>query len=241
MKRALSLLLATVGAVFAQNPTPGTTSSVPSVPDYVPSTAMHSVIILSGNRAGDEFVWKTPDGKVHTFSQFNDRGRGPKVDGVYTFNEKGIPASSELVGNDYLKAKVDERFAFDGKQSKWKSKAEDGSAPGLTGFYLSNNGPGEEFAMLVRAALANDGKVHLLPLGDVIVEKVRTEQVELYGKTQEVTLYAASGLAFSPQRIWLDKDNNFFATAGSSWFQQVRAGGESSLPKLFKIEQEAEE
>src|SRR6476659_4075623 len=76
-------------------------SNVPAVPDYVPANALHYSIILSGSKAGDEAVWKTPDGKIHTFSQFNDRGRVPKLDGVYELNDQGFPVRVEIKGNDY--------------------------------------------------------------------------------------------------------------------------------------------
>ena len=212
-------------------------SNVPPVPDYVPANALHSVIMMSGSKAGDEFVWKSDDGKLHTFSQFNDRGRGPKIDGLYSLNEKGLPTHSAFTGNDYMKVKVDERFDFDGKQSAWKSSAEDGNSPGLSGFYASNSGPAEEIAMVVRAGMANGGALPLLPVGLAHVEKVRSETAELDGKPIEVTLYSISGFGFAPARVWLDKDQQFFATPGT-WLAQVRAGGEASLPKLLAIEQE---
>ena len=212
-------------------------AGVPPVPDYVPAGALHSVIIMSGNKAGDEFAWKSSDGKLHTFSQYNDRGRGPRIDGLYQLNEKGWPTQADFKGNDYLKANVEEHFTFDGKQSSWKSKSEEGSALGLSGFYPSNYGPTEEFALTVRALLANGGTLPLLPVGTARLQKLRTESVELDGKPAEVTLYSVSGFGFTPARIWLDKDNQFFATPGT-WFAQVRAGGESSLPKLLAIEQD---
>ena len=206
-------------------------SNVPAVPDYVPKDATHYTILMTGAKAGDEFVWKTADGKIHTFSQFNDRGRGPKIDGVYQLNDAGLPANVELKGNDYLKKPVEETFVFDGKTSRWKSSSEAGEQAGLNGFYASLNGSMEEFGMLVRAALANGGSLNLAPVGQVRVEKVRTED--------KLTLYAITGLGFEPALVWFDDANKFYALPGS-WYAVARSGSESVLPHLLEIDQQYE-
>src|SRR4051794_5218131 len=131
MRAFVSALILCISACAQQ------VSNVPPVPDYVPANAVRYSIILSGNKAGDEAVWKTADGKVHIFSQFNDRGRGPKIDGTYVLNPQGLPTSTELKGNDYLKSAVEERFTYNGKMSSWQSTVEKGQHPGLTGFYTS--------------------------------------------------------------------------------------------------------
>ncbi|HEX9162588.1 MAG TPA: hypothetical protein VF980_12860, partial [Thermoanaerobaculia bacterium] len=140
-------------------------SNVPPVPDYVPAGALRYTILISGSKAGDEAVWKTDDGKVHTFSQFNDRGRGPKLDGVYRLNDHGLPVTVEIKGNDYLKKPVDETFVFDGKAARWKSPSEAGEQAGLNGFYASLYGSNEEFAMLVRTLLKHGNSMDLVPVG----------------------------------------------------------------------------
>jgi len=213
-------------AAFAAEP-----SNVPPVPDYVPKDALRYTILMSGSQAGNEAVWKTSDGKVHTFSQFNDRGRGPKLDGVYTLNAQGLPVNVEIKGNDYLKKPVDETFVFDGKASHWKSSSESGDQQGLGGFYASLNGDSEEFAMLVRALLARGGSMNLVPVGQARLEQLRKEN--------NLTLYAVSGLGFEPVLAWFDEDNNFYASPGS-WYAVVRSGGESVLPRLLEIDQQVE-
>ena len=212
-------------------------SNVPPVPGYVPQDALHYTILLTGSKAGDEAVWKTADGKVHTFSQFNDRGRGPKVDGVYALNDRGLPVNVEIKGNDYLKKAVEETFTFDGTKSRWKSASEAGEQAGLNGFYASLNGTNEEFAMLVRALLAHDNAISLVPVGETRLDKVRTEEVTIGDRKQKLTLYLVTGLGFEPSTAWFDEDNNFYASPGS-WFATVRSGGESVLPHLLDIDQQ---
>ncbi|MGZ7078194.1 MAG: amidohydrolase family protein [Thermoanaerobaculia bacterium] len=212
-------------------------SNVPPVPDYVPQDALHYTILLSGSKAGDEAVWKTPDGKVHTFSQFNDRGRGPKLDGVYVLNDQGSPVNVEIKGNDYLKKAVEETFVFDGKSSHWKSSSEEGEQAGLNGFYTSLNGSNEELAMLVRALLAHANAINLVPVGQARLEKVRKEDFTIGDRKRKLTLYSVTGLGFEPSTAWFDEDNNFYASPGT-WFATVRSGGESVLPRLLEIDQQ---
>jgi hypothetical protein len=233
----LSLTLA-IGAAAATAQRAQQPSNLPPLPDYIPATGTtHSAIIISGTKAGDEVTWKTPDGKIHTFTQYNDRGRGPRIDGTYALNDKGLPTSIDLTGNDYLKAKAEDHFAFDGTTASWHSTSEHGSAPGLSAFYTTNYSPQEELAMLVHAARANGGTLSLLPAGDVRVEKLRTEHATLAGSEIEITLYSVKGLSFTPVRVWLDPDDHFFATPGT-WFAQVREGAEAVLPKLLTIDQD---
>ncbi len=214
-------------------------SNVPPIPDYVPREAVRYTILLSGSKAGDEAVWKTPDGKVHTFSQYNDRGRGPKIDGVYALNDQGLPVNVEIKGNDYLKKPVEETFVFDGKTSHWKSPSEAGEQAGLNGFYASLNGSDEELAMLVRALLARGGTINIVPVGQARLDKVRSEEVTVGEKKSKLTLYSVSGLSFEPLMAWFDEDNNFHASPGT-WFATVRSGSESVLPRLLEINQQVE-
>jgi hypothetical protein len=91
------------------------------------------------------------DGHVDCAFEFNDRGRGPKIEAHYAFGADALPSRLDVTGVDYLKAPVDEHFAVDGGRAHWKSTSEDGqtSSPG---FYVSNSGVfGPETASLVQS------------------------------------------------------------------------------------------
>ena len=132
MTRASLGLALTIGAAALtahQTPQP---SNVPALPDSIPTSGtIHSVILLAGSKAGDEVVWKTRDGTTHAFYQYNDRARGPKIDGTYTLSDKGIPTAVALSGLNYLKQPVDERLTSDNASLRWKSASEQGSRPCL--------------------------------------------------------------------------------------------------------------
>ena len=88
------------------------TGGVPAVPDSVPKDALRYSVLSSGNLAGNQVVWKSADGRRHALYQYNDRGRGPRIDTVTTVGTDGIPTSTENTGVDYLKGPVEERFTI---------------------------------------------------------------------------------------------------------------------------------
>src|SRR6185295_12313679 len=80
MTRATFGLALTIGAAALAAPQTPQPSNLPPLPDTIPTSgSIHSVILLAGSKAGDEVVWKTPDGTIHAFYQYNDRARGPKI------------------------------------------------------------------------------------------------------------------------------------------------------------------
>jgi imidazolonepropionase-like amidohydrolase len=213
-------------------------SNVPALPADIPADAKHWSVLTMGAPSGQQATWTTADGKLHAFFQFNDRGRGPKTTTVLTVDANGFPTSEITDGNDYLKADVHEEFSIDAGNARWKNKAEQGQRK-LAGsnFYVSMYGPPEESALLVRAALANEGKLALLPEGEARVTKVQESDVEAARKKQRVTLYSVIGLDFSPNYVWLDESRQFFA-AGERWFMVIREGWEASQDTLLKVQDE---
>jgi imidazolonepropionase-like amidohydrolase len=216
----------------AQQPAAGP-SNVPPLPSDIPADANRSSVLMSGTLAGQQATWKTSDGKLHVFFQFNDRGRGPKTTTVFILDKNGNPVSEVIKGNDYLKADVDEEFSSDRETARWKNKAEQGSKTidGNT-FYVSMNGPPAELALLARAALSNGGKIALLPEGEVQVRQVSQLDLEAGGKKKHVELYRVSGLDFLPQYLWLDEAHEYFA-AGKFWHMTIQAGWEGTEEALL--------
>ncbi len=89
----------------------------------------------------------SPSGQIDCTFEFNDRGRGPKIVAHYLVAADGSPSRADVTGNDYLKAPVDEHFAVENGMAHWKSTSENGLAP-AAGFYISNNGPAVESALV---------------------------------------------------------------------------------------------
>lgn len=213
-----------------------TSSNVPQLPPDIPADATHCSVLIVGTLAGQQATWKTPDGKLHIFFQFNDRGRGPKTYTVFTLGKNGNLVAEVIKGNDYLKTEVDEEFAKDGETAHWRNRAEQGTKkPTDNTFYVSMNGAPEEQLLLVQAALANGGKISLLPEGEARVQRVSELNVEAKGNKKHVELYRLTGLDFQPQYLWLDDAHQYFA-AGERWIMTIREGWEGTQEALLSAQ-----
>ena len=197
-------------------------------------------ILSNGRTAGNEVDVYSPGGHLDCTFEYNDRGRGPKITANYLVGADGLPSRVDETGNDYLKAPVDEHFGVEDGIAHWKSTSEHGQAA-APGFYVSNNGPTAELAMLVGALLkANGGPVKLFPAGEARLERLTDVTIEDHDKKLHVTDFAVTGLSFEPQTVWLDDDQHFFASPGK-WFATLREGWESANDQLYALDRSAED
>ena len=212
---------------------------VPAVPDSVPKDAIRYSVLSTANLAGNLSVWTTADGKRHALYQYNDRGRGPRIETVMTIGSDSAPRSTRNTGNDYLKAPVDELFTLEGGVARWKNKAESGerAVKGAV-FFPSFNGTPDEFGLLAKALLRSSGVLALLPEGEARIEKVRDIELSRNGNSRPITLYAVTGFDFSPSYVWLDRDGELFASGGR-WLMTIREGWEKSQEELARIQDES--
>jgi len=197
-------------------------------------------ILSSGRVAGSEVDTYSADGHIDATFEFNDRGRGPKIAAHYVIGADGLPLRTDVTGNDYLKAQVDEHFAVEGGHAHWKSTSEEGQSS-TPGFYVSNNGPAAESALLVAALLKVPGApVKLLPAGEARLERMADVTVDDHGQKLHVTEFAITGLAFEPQTVWLDDDQHFFGSPGK-WFAILREGWEGTNDRLYALDRKAQD
>src|SRR5580704_13272292 len=70
-------------------------------------------IVSNGRSAGSEVDTFAAKGQIDSTFEFNDRGRGPKIEAHYIVDANGSPLRTEIIGNDYLKAPVEEHFAVE--------------------------------------------------------------------------------------------------------------------------------
>jgi imidazolonepropionase-like amidohydrolase len=206
-----------------------TCASQPVAPPSAPETRRYTVLSTK-NKAGEQVV--TRNGNVVTIDyEWNDRGRGDKTHSVVELDERGIPRSVHIKGNDYFKSPIEERFTLANGTATWKNPAESETMQG-TGFYIALHGPAEYQALLARAALADpDGKLDLLPAGTATIHKAR----ELTAGDRRIALYEVSGIDTVPVTIWLDEDRSLFALAHPV-YGQIREGYESHLQTLIDAE-----
>ena len=204
------------------------------------SSTLRYTILTNSNRAGTEVDVYGPEGHVDSSFEFNDRGRGPKITAHYVLSEDGIPIRTDVTGNDYLKAPVDEHFSVENGHAQWKSTSEKGEAP-PRGFYITNNGPAAEGAFLVAALLKAKGlPIKLLPAGEARLERLGDTTLDMHGQKQHVTDYAVTGLSFGPQTLFLDDDHRLFGIPGK-FFALLREGWEDANQQLYELDLKAQD
>lgn len=200
-----------------------------------------SEVLTMGAKAGFQEARYADDGSARVHYEFNDRGRGPKIDSDYRVGADGSVVAIANKGNDYFKGPVDETLTREGNRFTWKNASENETREtDKPAFYLSLNGTPEEYVLLTRALLAApEHRLAILPAGEARVEKLTDLSVKGKPGKKKVTLYAIHGLDLTPSFIWLDDRQRFFASY-SSWSSLVREGYADALPVLGKT-QDAQE
>ncbi|HYK02360.1 MAG TPA: amidohydrolase family protein [Thermoanaerobaculia bacterium] len=186
-------------------------------------------VLMSTNTAGTQLVTTRGD-EITVDYEYNDRGRGPKTHSVIRLDDRGLPVSMTIAGNDYFKQDIEERFSFEKGKASWKNTAENGEAVSQ-GYYASMYGPPEELAVLARALLRNGGRMALLPGGEASIRKVGEASV----RGTHVTAYEISGLGFTPFEVWLDDDRHLFGFV-SAWQSTIREGFEAYAKQLIEAQ-----
>src|SRR5438093_3253567 len=192
-----------------------------------PSDTIRYIILQAGNPAGTELAVRQPDGSLYFFEEFNDRGRGPRLETRVTLTLAGMFQTLSITGHDYWKQPVDERFALRGDSAEWSSSLEHDrrrlTAPARDRpFY----GPAAGMPLLIGAA-GTKGEVALLPSGRARVTKVGERTVTAGGQSARIAHYQILGLGFTPTDFWVDTDNRLFAFVAGAWFRVLRPGWES--------------
>lgn len=199
-----------------------------------------STVLMMGKPAGFQEARYGEDGRVAVHFEFNDRGRGPKLDGHYTLDPDGTLASARIEGVAYFKTPVQESFSRTATETRWQNKSEQESrqerAPG---FYTTLDGTPEELILLSRALIAApEHRLHLLPVGEVSIRKVQEQPVKAGKQKLRAVLWALDGLDLTPTYLWLDQNQRFLASY-SSWQSMVREGFESALESLGAAQNQA--
>lgn len=202
-----------------------------------PDTA-HYVVLFSGRPAGEYREWWT-NGELHSVYEYNDRGRGPHEESVLRVGSAGVPTSLSIVGHGYLKDTVDENFTTSGGTATWKTPSEHGThADAGHAYYVASSEAPTGSQLLIKSALANGGRMPLLPSGEASVVKSGEMTITVRGKPVHVVRYDVGGFGFSPFPLWLDDSGEHFASV-SGWSSVVPAGWEPAVPAMIEAQEKA--
>jgi imidazolonepropionase-like amidohydrolase len=215
-------------------------SPMPALPPDIPKDATIWLQVTDKTPSGQDAVWTTPDGIIHEFYQFNDRGRGPKTYSTYRVDSHGVVTFEETKGVDYMKNPVTETFTMKDGTATWKNQAEDGHQDNAAGrYFIDLDGGPASFSLFIKALLTNGNTLSLLPSGQAGLRELKT--IPIAGAHQQIkaTLYAVDGLSFTPAYVWLDDEHKFFASV-SGWSGLVREDYQNAVRDLYKVQEQIE-
>jgi imidazolonepropionase-like amidohydrolase len=209
----------------------------------VPPPAARYEFLSGGRVTGGLVRTERPDRSVEVDFAFVENGRGPKVVETIRFDGAGRVAAHEVVGTATFGARVDERFARDGRRASWKTTADEGSTE-IDGpaVYVPLAPTPESAAVAVRAALAGHGRVALLPAGELTAERVRTLEVRGVRGPRKIALYVLRGVDYAPAYVWLDARGQLFAwlEATTPPFGVIAEGYRDEAPRLVEAHKQAD-
>ncbi|MBL7851883.1 MAG: amidohydrolase family protein [Cyclobacteriaceae bacterium] len=201
------------------------------------------VIISAGKIAGKQITWSDGQGKIHYRYEYNDRGRGPKLQ-VDLQLENGQVVSRRITGVDYYKGPVDEVYELKDGVAKWKNKVEN-EQRNVTGpvIYSPLEGVPGEIEWTLKQLLRQKGHVHemdMLPSGKLKATHVKSHKALVNTFEEELELYAFSGFGGPPSYVWVTPNKAFFASL-SGWMSTIKLGYEFLIPELKKLQDRIEE
>ena len=211
-------------------------ASAASCQEAAAAPTLRYSILISGHKAGSEVdTFREGGSLLDSAFEYNDRGRGPRIQARYRLGPDHIPMQVDITGVDYLKARVDEHFKVENGEAAWKSTAESGHGP-AGAFYSAINASTAESALMIQALKkAGPAGIKLFPGGVAHLETVADTTVHTNGQSIHVTDYAITGIGFTPATCWLDDRMQFFASPGT-WSAVLREGWESVNDELYAID-----
>ncbi len=224
---------------------PATPAPAPAAPAAVPAGArpaaapgeLRYVVLLAGNRAGSATARSAGDVWNFTF-EFNDRGRGPKVNVQAVLDRHGVPLRLDVNGFDYYKKPVSEHYEETDGKASWKNSAETGQREAFgRAFYMDMEGSPLEIWLLARAMLASGDRMALLPDGNARIEEVKSQLAQGPGFARTVHLYEITGLGLEPSYIWLDDHQGLFAMH-DGWSDVILEGWEAAKDALIQAQEQ---
>jgi len=225
MRRSMiALLLAACTSAAVAAPTPKDQLLVP------PADAAHFVIVSTAGKHGDEYMWKTADGRTAFRQSILLRGLIFETDETMRLGADGMPADVVIRGVT-PSGDAAENFAISNSNASWTSPVDKGgTAYSAPAFYVAQGGPFVSVAPQVDALLAaGSAGMALLPSGKATFQKVTSLDVDGPQGKKHVDLVLMRGTAQTPQPYWVENGKFFGALVGLSI---LPAGYEGNQEKM---------
>ena len=164
------------------------------------------------------------------------------IDEAYTYNKDGFPVKVDIKGTSPFGADVSESFEWKDGKAVWDSRADAGEVSIADDqFYVAVDGISND-ALVRRLLKAPFQEVALFPSGRAKLTEVKRTQVKENGMTQDVVLYAISGLNLNPQFVWTDDRGYLFSISVGGFAKGIRKGWSlDTYEQLKTMTEKAEE
>jgi len=194
-----------------------------------------------GVPAGETTIVRAGDGRVTTEAFVHWNNREYRLQSELQLDADGMVTSQRITGVSPFGATVDESFSYAGGEANWRTVGESGSAQtDRAAFYVPTEwGAVGSLEALVRAASKQlGGELPLFPAGTARVEKLTETTVPAPEGEATLSLYAISGIDFTPAFAWFD-DNMTLAARDSGRMGMLPQGWDPAmLETLAKIQGE---
>ncbi len=211
---------------------------------FANNTSVTNLVYSEKGLAGKQVMTKLSDTEYQGSLDLRWNNRVFIVDEKITVNKKGRISSFKSTGLSPFGAPIAESFKWQDGIASWESNKEDGRVKSSGNqFYLPVNSAVVAENLMVQAMLKNiSHSVELLPSGTARLTELKTVELSGDSGTEKVTLYAISGLGFTPDFSWYDSQGNFFAKDHSGFMKVIRQGFTlDDFEKLKDIQNSAEQ
>ncbi|MDH4002993.1 MAG: hypothetical protein OEU52_17300, partial [Xanthomonadales bacterium] len=158
-----------------------------------------------GVPAGETTIERAGDGRVTTEAFVHWNNREYRLQSELQLDADGMVISQQITGVSPFGATVNESFSYADGEANWRTMGESGSAQSTrAAFYVPTEwGAVGSMEALVRAASKQiGGELALFPAGAARVEKLTDTTVPTPNGEATLSLYAISGISFSPRFAW---------------------------------------
>jgi imidazolonepropionase-like amidohydrolase len=162
-----------------------------------------------GTPAGETTIVRAGDGRVSTELFVHWNNREYRLKSELQLDADGMVTAQIIQGTSPFGAPVRESFSFLKGEAAWRTRGESGRAQReQPAFYVPNEwGAVGSLEALVRVAVKRvDGELPLFPDGTARVEKLTETNVPTPAGEATLSLYAISGIDFTPSFAWFDQE-----------------------------------
>jgi hypothetical protein len=161
----------------------------------IASDTLRYVEILNDKPSGEMIVYQSNDSTWNYHYEYNDRGRGPVIDGQIQVNADFIPQQWQITGKDYFKVPLKESFSVRIPKCYWTNKIENDSLTMHEGVYYPLESVPFHLTVAFKAGISR-GKVKFIPSGTLNIKEVSSLTLE----GEKLRLFEFTGLGFTPAK-----------------------------------------